>query len=73
MTAPATFRPDWRDQAFYDALRRSDRFALAWEWLRRDPVYVQSWMDLGGDDQDPRSPEGWRSAMHWGLHFPRAA
>ncbi|WP_336967756.1 transcriptional regulator domain-containing protein [Sphingobium aromaticiconvertens] len=31
--------PDWRDRAAYDAIPALGRDALAWEVLRRDPVY----------------------------------
>jgi hypothetical protein len=37
--APAA---DWRDDAAYAPLRRADRYFFAWEWLRRDPAYVEA-------------------------------
>lgn len=30
---------DWRDAAAYAPLLAADRSLIAWEWLRRDPVY----------------------------------
>lgn len=33
------FQPDWRDAAGYAPLLEAGPSALAWEWLRRDPLY----------------------------------
>lgn len=48
--------PDWHDPALYAALFEADRSLIAWEWLRRDPVYRAAASGL-----DPIGPE------HFGL------
>jgi hypothetical protein len=52
--------PDWRDAASYAPLLEADRSILAWEWLRRDPVYREA---------AARAPRGlWTvAAGEWGL------
>lgn len=39
MQAETVSRTDWRDSAAYAPLLDADRSLLAWEWLRRDPLY----------------------------------
>jgi hypothetical protein len=34
--------PEWRDSAAYAPLLDADRPLIAWEWLRRDPRYVEA-------------------------------
>jgi hypothetical protein len=34
--------PDWRDAAAYAPLLGADRSLFAWEWLRRDPDYIEA-------------------------------
>ena len=38
---------DWRDAAAYAPLLDAARSLLAWEWLRRDPLYVAAARDAG--------------------------
>ncbi|WP_373285444.1 transcriptional regulator domain-containing protein [Novosphingobium endophyticum] len=57
---------DWRDDRVYERLSGIDRAGLMWEWLRRDPGYVE-WHArasrvTGGARSVPRG---------WGLHFRR--
>jgi len=52
--------PDWRNRAAYDAISTLGRDALAWEVLRRDPVYRRF--------ASASAPTAETSA--WGLHFP---
>ena len=40
-------RWDWRDAASYAPLLDADRSLFAWEWLRRDPLYVAAARDDG--------------------------
>ena len=56
--------PDWRDSKAYEALRNADRSALAWEWLRRDPGYCESFRDYS--QQSPT--EAAAELARWGLH-----
>lgn len=49
---------DWRNAAAYAPLLRADRSILAWEWLRRDPVYREA-ADAGAVRNRPAD---------WGLH-----
>jgi len=55
---------DWRDAGAYERLSATDRAGLMWEWLRRDPGYVdwhvQASRATGGAIAD---------ALKWGLHF----
>lgn len=64
----ATHLPDWRDKAAYDAIPAFGRDALAWEILRRDPVYRRfvSARTLTGEI----SVGGFGPSVDWGLHFP---
>lgn len=56
--------PDWRDTVAYAAVLAGGRPALAWELLRRDPVYRSDFSARRGDDADTHF------AAMWGLHFP---
>ncbi|WP_442947384.1 transcriptional regulator domain-containing protein [Novosphingobium sp.] len=57
---------DWRDPERYRALAGMDRAGLAWEWLRRDPAYVE-WYASASE----LTRSGWDggAARAWGLHF----
>ena len=39
MEAETVSTTDWRDAAAYAPLLEADRSLMAWEWLRRDPLY----------------------------------
>ncbi|HJP68936.1 MAG TPA: DUF2285 domain-containing protein [Sphingomicrobium sp.] len=39
--------PDWRDAAAYESLFGADRSLIAWEWLRRDPIYRAAAIEEG--------------------------
>lgn len=39
--------PDWRDAAAYQSLFEADRSLIAWEWLRRDPLYRAAAIEEG--------------------------
>lgn len=61
-------RPDWRDGGSYRRLAGIDRAGLMWEWLRRDPGYVDwyaraSAVTRGAPAVAPIDP------FPWGLHF----
>ena len=56
--------PDWSDGVAYDALHHADRSVLAWEWLRRDPGYCQSFRD----HSEHVSAEAAAALARWGLH-----
>lgn len=56
--------PDWRDSKAYEALREVDRSALAWEWLRRDSGYCQSFRHYSQQS----STEAVAELVRWGLH-----
>jgi len=60
---------EWRDPERYRALAGMDRAGLAWEWLRRDPVYAD-WYARASE----ATRSGWDggAARAWGLHFRRA-
>jgi hypothetical protein len=40
--AESASRLDWRDAAAYAPLLGADRSLFAWEWLRRDPRYIEA-------------------------------
>lgn len=56
--------PNWRDGKAYEALRNADRSALAWEWLRRDPGYCQSFRHYS----QLCSTEAAAELVRWGIH-----
>jgi hypothetical protein len=58
-------RPDWQVAANYAALLRADRSILAWEWLRRDPVYRRAAARALHAHPPSIADE---PAQHWGLH-----
>lgn len=60
--------PDWRDRAAYDAISTLGRDALAWEVLRRDPLYQR--FAAAGALTAERSAGAFGAAGDWGLHFP---
>jgi len=45
-------RPDWRDPEQYRHLLDLDRAGWAWEWLRRNPEYVDEARDKPAVDID---------------------
>jgi hypothetical protein len=48
--------PDWRDPAAYASLLGAERSLFAWEWLRRDPLYVEAaTRALSGADHEAAS------------------
>jgi len=62
--------PDWHGSAPYRALLGIDQAGLAWEWLRRDPLYIAC---SGGGSSAVRDGAALRedpAALPWGLHFP---
>ena len=59
--------PDWRDGAVYGAISALGRDALAWEVLRRDPVY-RRFAASSALTAETSSERG--VARDWGLHFP---
>lgn len=60
--------PDWRDRAAYDVIPTLGRDALAWEVLRRDPVYRRFASAGALSAEIAASQRG--AAGDWGLHFP---
>ena len=60
--------PDWRDRAAYDVIATHGRDALAWEVLRRNPVYRRS--AAAGELTAETSAGALGAAGAWGLHFP---
>jgi hypothetical protein len=54
---------DWQDHSPYGALGRIDRAGLMWEWLRRDPGYVEWYVSAS------QATRGSDSSHIWGLHF----
>lgn len=66
----AGVRPDWRDAHAYRALAGMDGAGLAWEWVRRDPLYGEAWAAAGvSAAADARLLEETPFAARWGLHF----
>ncbi|WP_443189667.1 transcriptional regulator domain-containing protein [Novosphingobium sp. Rr 2-17] len=59
---------NWRDTSPYDDLSGVDRAGLMWEWLRRDPAYVEWYACASGVT---RSGSCGEVVRQWGLHFPR--
>lgn len=53
-------RPDWRDPRAYAPLLKADRSLVAWEWLRRDPLYAAA-------DAGAHRAGGASSARRFGL------
>ena len=60
--------PDWRNRAAYDAISTLGRDALAWEVLRRDPVYRRFATSSALTAETSAGALGTVGA--WGLHFP---
>ena len=60
--------PDWRDRAAYDVIPALGRDALAWEVLRRDPVY-RRFASANALAAEISACEPGASG-DWGLHFP---
>ena len=59
--------PDWRDRAAYDVISTLGRYALAWEVLRRDPVYRRF---ASANVLTAETTAGELGASgDWGLHF----
>lgn len=58
---------DWRSAAAYADLESASARDLAWEFLRRNPRYVQEWQQL--DDTRPDDAAD-HVAERWGLRFP---
>lgn len=59
--------PDWRDAGAYAPALAGGRPAIAWELLRRDPVYRADCTAgaSGGAEHDTATD----FAAEWGLHF----
>jgi hypothetical protein len=49
--------PDWRIADQYRALLVTDRRAFAWEWLRRNAHYQQSWSTTHNNDRCSLAPK----------------
>ncbi len=47
--------PDWRDAAAYQSLFEADRSLIAWEWLRRDPLYRVAAIEEGRTNRAVRT------------------
>jgi len=64
VSAPAAETERWRHAENYSYLRGIDRAGLMWEWLRREPAYLEWYATAsrvtGGTAPDP---------LQWGLHF----
>jgi hypothetical protein len=63
MPASPASAPDWRSKADYAALLDADRPLFAWEWLRRDPAYVEAWSRAAASGPS----EGLLEAQRFGL------
>lgn len=61
---------NWRSQAAYDYIDTLTPGDLAWEFLRRNPEYRQSYDELlaTGQLKSEKAPE---FAQQWGLRFRR--
>lgn len=60
---------DWRRPETYEKIRDLDAVGLAWEYLRRNPDYRRSYVELSGVipmfGHEIPAP-----LRHWGLSFP---
>lgn len=70
MESGADGGPGWRSSAPYRALLGIDQAGLAWEWLRRDPVYIAAWPKGSPAGRDGTMLREDPAALPWGLHFP---
>src|SRR5690348_6114502 len=60
-------RPDWRDSRAYAPLLEADRALVAWEWLRRDPLYASAAAEAGRTPNRCGTQRTQRSARRFGL------
>jgi hypothetical protein len=50
-----SIHPDWRDAGAYQSLFEADRSLIAWEWLRRDPIYRAAAVEQGPTNPQVRT------------------
>jgi hypothetical protein len=59
--------PNWKTTCAYDAMAARGHDAIAWEVLRRDPLYRSFAAAAADGDQEVMTKE---TVRRWGLHFP---
>jgi hypothetical protein len=59
---------NWQDPTHYRALAGVDRAGIMWEWLRRDPAYID-WYEKASQTTCGSPPPGSGSPSFWGLNF----
>ncbi len=71
--------PDWRNADSYRHLLELDAEGWAWEWLRRNPAYVEAAESTPLPVAEPASGQPYvvlssaRIVADWGLHFRGAS
>jgi hypothetical protein len=59
----------WQEPEAYRSLAKIDRAGMMWEWLRRDPGYVE-WHGVASK---LTSGAAIQADQAWGLHFRRGS
>ena len=64
-------RPDWRDGPAYEGLKGLDATGFAWEFLRRNTVFLAELAELNGlaRRRKPSAAQLERFALHWGVRW----
>ncbi|WP_280824312.1 transcriptional regulator domain-containing protein [Pseudaminobacter soli (ex Li et al. 2025)] len=60
----------WRSPTAYDFTSHATADALAWEFLRRNPIYQHEFAELLSTGVKRDSPSLDRLRRRWGLRFP---